>query len=160
MPKSNAQGGNKSKGKKKNTTSSSKKRDIEVPSEEDDSHVAIVTKNNGDNRFNCTLISDKGIDPKVYIAHLSPSTKKKAGGIIMPGAYIMISLRSFQSDKTKCDIIFVYRDSEISYLIENNYINNVSSVKKDGNNEIDIEFSNSNNMNSEQNNNEINIDQI
>jgi hypothetical protein len=117
MPK-NIKGGNKAKSLK-NSSGVVKNRDIPIPEEADDSHIAIITKVNGDGRYLCQVIDKTGVQPEVYPVNLSKGVKYKYAKqiIITVGTYILISIREFQKDKG--DIIFVYRDSEISYLIDN-----------------------------------------
>lgn len=137
MPK-NIKGGNKAKSLK-NNSGLVKNRDIPYPEEEDDSHVAIVTKVNGDGRYICQIVDNNGTQPKNYPVNLSKGVKNKYGRgiIIVPGTYILIAIREFQKDKG--DIIFIYKDSELSNLIENNYIIIKNSLVD--NNESDIQFS-------------------
>jgi hypothetical protein len=129
MPK-NIKGGNKAKSLK-NSSGVVKNRDIPTPEEADDSHVAIVTKVNGDGRYLCNIIDINGVQPEVYPVNLSKGVKYKyaKGIIINVGTYLLISIREFQKDKG--DIIFVYRDSEISYLIDNEYISIINKDNKD-----------------------------
>lgn len=159
MPK-NIKGGNKAKSQK-NSTSSNKNRDIPVPEEEDDSHVAIITKVNGDGRYLCQIVDENGTQPKIIPVNLSKGVKNKYARniIISIGTYILIAIRDFQKDKG--DIIFVYKDSEINYLIENNYIviKNILNDKEE-----EIQFSDvvetDNNIRQLENNNEINFEDI
>ena len=134
MPK-NTKGGNKAKSQK-NSSGPKKNRDIPFPEEDDDSHIAIVTKVQGDGRYLCQIVDACGTHPQVYPVNLSKGVKfRYAKGIIISiGTYLLISIREFQKDKG--DIIFVYRDSEISYLINNNYI----IIDKTKNPEDEIEF--------------------
>ena len=136
MPK-NLKGGNKAKSQK-NSTKPTKDRDIPVPLEEDDSHVAIITKILGDGRFYCQIINENGIQKDEYITNLSRGVKNKytRGIQLGPGTYILISIREYQKSKT--DILFAYNDAEISYLKNNNIIttDKINSDKYD-----DIEFS-------------------
>lgn len=134
MPK-NIKGGNKTKSQK-NSSGSTKNRDIPVPEEQDDSHVAIITKVQGDGRYLCKIIDENGLKPKEYPVNLSKGVKNRyARGIIIGlDSYILISLREFQKDKG--DIIFVYKDSEIGYLIDNEYI----LIKSNVNNSEEIQF--------------------
>jgi len=120
MPK-NLKGGNKTKSQK-NSSGPIKNREIPVPEEGDDSHVAIITKVQGDGRYLSQIVNGEGTQPVVYPVNLSKGVKNKYGrGIIIScGTYILISIREFQKDKA--DIIFVYRDSELGYLINNNYV--------------------------------------
>ena len=135
MPK-NIKGGNKAKSLK-NSSGIVKNRDIPIPEEADDSHIAIVTKVNGDGRYLCQIIDKVGLQPEIYPVNLSKGVKYKyAKGInIIIGTYLLISIREFQKDKG--DIIFVYRDSEISYLIENNHI---TTLNNDNNDNNELEF--------------------
>lgn len=120
MPK-NIKGGNKTKSQK-NSNGPAKAREIPVPEQDDDSHVAIVTKKYGDGRFECQIVNFNGLQPAIYPSHMSSGTRNKyARGIIVgAGTYVLMSIRSYQ--KTKADIIFVYKDTELSYLVENNHI--------------------------------------
>ena len=132
MPK-NTKGGNKAKSQK-NSSGPKKNRDIPFPEEDDDSHVAIVTKVQGDGRYLCQIVDTCGTQPQVYPVNLSKGVKfRYAKGIIISiGTYILISIREFQKDKG--DIIFVYNDSEKTYLVDNNYIqiNNLETQEEDG----------------------------
>jgi initiation factor 1A len=134
MPK-NTKGGKKAKSMK-NSSVPTKAREIPVPEQEDDSHVAVITRVFGDGRYLCQIINDTGVVTGDYQINLSSGVKRKyARGIIMnAGTYVLMSLRDFQKDKG--DIIFVYKDSELEYLKQNNYI----SISKD-NVETDIDFS-------------------
>jgi len=145
MPK-NLKGGNKAKSLK-NSSGVEKNRTIEVPEDEDDSHVAIITKVFGDKRYSCQIIDSNGLQPKVMNVHLSSGTKNKYGKgiIIKPGTHVLIAIREFE--KEKADIIFVYKDSELPYLIQNNIIvsASVSSTYSTGNNnESNIEITDNN----------------
>ena len=136
MPK-NIKGGNKAKSLK-NSSGVVKNRDIPIPEEADDSHIAIITKVNGDGRYLCQVIDKTGVQPEVYPVNLSKGVKDKYAKqiIITVGTYILISIREFQKDKG--DIIFVYRDSEISYLIDNDFITIVNKDNKED--DIGLEF--------------------
>ena len=140
MPR-NIKGGNKAKSQK-NSSGPTKHREIPIPEESDDSHVAVITKVQGDGRYLCQIINKEGLQPEIYPANLSKGVKNKyARGIIMTlGTYILISIREFQKDKS--DIIFVYRDSEISYLIENEYIAVITPLgsTQPGNDNIELDF--------------------
>jgi hypothetical protein len=120
MPK-NTKGGNKAKSQK-NSSGPKKKRDIPFPEEEDDSHIAIITKVQGDGRYLCQIVDTTGIQPQVYPINLSSGVKYKysKGIIISIGTYVLMSIRNFQKDKG--DIIFVYNDSEVVNLVDNNYM--------------------------------------
>ena len=135
MPK-NIKGGNKAKSLK-NSSGVVKNREIPTPEEADDSHVAIVTKVNGDGRYLCQIIDKTGIQPEVLPVNLSRGVKYKytKGITITIGTYLLISIREFQKDKG--DIIFVYRDSEISFLIDNDYITINKTINDDN---IDVDF--------------------
>jgi hypothetical protein len=134
MPK-NLKGGNKAKSQK-NSSGPVKNREIPVPETDDDSHIAIITKVQGDGRYLCQIVNEQGTQPTTYPVNLSKGVKNKygRGTIISNESYVLISIREFQKDKG--DIIFVYRDSEISYLINNNYI----IIDKTKNPEDEIEF--------------------
>lgn len=136
MPK-NTKGGSKAK-KQKNNSQPSKNREIPVPEDSDDSHIAVISKVQGDSRYLCNIVGMNGVNQKVIPVNLSTGIKNKYGrGIIVTtGTHILISLRSFQKDKG--DIIFIYRDSELSYLVENNYM----IITKTNNDEGDIIFAN------------------
>lgn len=122
MPK-NTKGGNKAK-KQKNSNVQERNRDIPFPEDGDDSHIAIIEKVCGDMRYYVKIVDAHGIQPKVYNANLSTGTKNKYGrGIIIGvGTYVLMAIREFQKDKA--DIIFVYKDSEKSLLVDNNFISN------------------------------------
>jgi translation initiation factor IF-1 len=144
MPR-NLKGGNKAKSQK-NSSCPTKERDIAIPDSSDDSHVAIITKVNGDFRYLCKIVNDEGVqEDNEYLANLSNGVRRNfARGIYIGcGTYILISIREYQ--KNKVDVIFVYKDSEVNYLINNNYI----SVNKNNNSNTDadinfVEFADSN----------------
>lgn len=135
MPK-NIKGGNKAKSLKNSSGNQNKNRDVPVPEEQDDSHVAIITKVHGDGRYLCKIVNEEGLQPKEYPVNLSKGVKNKyARGIIIGiDTYILISLREFQKDKG--DIIFVYKDSEVNYLVDEEYI----IIKTNNDNNDDIQF--------------------
>jgi hypothetical protein len=147
MPKKNIFGGKKAKSLKNGGTIQ-KNREIPLPEEEDDSHIAIIIKNLGDGRFHCQKINQNGIDKQIYVANLSSGTRRKhcKGIIININTYVLMSVREFQKDKT--DIIFVYRDPEVNQLIEENFISIINTNEL---NNSDIIFT-------ESCNNEENID--
>jgi len=131
MPK-NIKGGKKAKSLK-NSSGETKHRDIPFPEESDDSHVAIITAVNGDGRYLCQIINIDGLQPQVYPVNLSRGVKQKhaKGIIIVKGTYVLMAIREFQKDKG--DIIFVYRDSEISHLVDDNYICIINVSNEDNN---------------------------
>lgn len=142
MPK-NIKGGKKTKGQK-NSDVSVKNREIAVPMQEDDSHIALITKIQGDSRYLCQIVDSHGLQNTVYPVNLSKGTKNKfAKGIIIGlNTYVLFAIREFQKDKG--DIIFVYKDSEISYLVDSGLM--VQINKDDNKNmENDIIFSDGNN---------------
>lgn len=120
MPK-NTKGGKKAKSMK-NSSTPIKSREIPIPEDEDDSHIAIITKVYGDSRYLCQIVNNDGTLETTYPVHISKGVKNKyARNIIVNiGTYILMSIRDFEKDKG--DIIFVYKDSELPYLVENNYI--------------------------------------
>ena len=134
----NTKGGNKAK-KQKNSNAPERNRDVPFPEDDDDSHIAIIEKVCGDMRYHIKIVDVQGIQPKVYNANLSTGTKNKYGRgmIIGVGTYVLMAIREFQKDKA--DIIFIYKDSEKSVLIDNNFI----STTMETNNiiENDIQFS-------------------
>ena len=136
MPK-NTKGGNKAKSQK-NSSGPKRNRDIPYPEEDDDSHVAIITKVQGDGRYLCQIVDSTGTHPQVYPINLSRGVKYKysKGIIISIGTYVLISIRDFQKDKG--DIIFVYNDSEIVNLVDNNYI---QIINKETHEDEEIQFS-------------------
>ena len=138
MPK-NTKGGNKAKSQK-NSSGPKKNREIEVPETSDNSHVAVITKVLGDSRYTTDILSSTGVQKSGIISSLSSTVKKKQGsGIILkPGNYVLVTIPETDQGK-KGHIIFLYRDSEISFLIENGYMpsENKGSVLQD------IEFSDS-----------------
>jgi hypothetical protein len=136
MPK-NIKGGNKTKSQK-NSSGPTKNRDVPKPEENDDSHVAIITKVQGDGRFLCQIVDVTGIQSQIYPVNLSKGVKNRycRGIIVGTGTYILMSIRDFQKDKG--DIIFIYRDSEIQYLVDNDIIIIKSNINDD---EQEIQFS-------------------
>jgi translation initiation factor IF-1 len=135
MPK-NLKGGNKTKSQK-NSSGPIKNREIAFPETYDNSHVAIITKVQGDARYLCVIVNTEGMQNTEYSVKLTRGIKNKygRGSIVLSGTYVLISIREFQKDKA--DIIFVYRDSELSNLINNNFI----VINKTNNILDDIEFS-------------------
>ncbi len=121
MPK-NTKGGKKTKSLK-NSSGAKKTREIAIPETSDDSHVGVITKVLGDSRYSTDILSSTGVQKSGVIAHLSSTVKKKQGsGIILkPGNYVLVSIRETDQGK-KGDIIFLYRDSEISFLVENKHM--------------------------------------
>ena len=134
MPK-NTKGGNKAKSQK-NSAGPIKNREIPVPLQEDDSHVAIITKVHGDGRYLCQIVNETGMQKQTYPVNLSSGVKKRYGkGMnIGLGTYILFSIREFQKDKG--DIIFLYKDNEINYLVENGII----IITNEENKEEEIQF--------------------
>ena len=120
MPK-NTKGGKKAKGLKNSNTPNSF-REVPFPEDEDDSHIAIITKVHGDSRYLCQIVNENGIEPTIIPVNLSKGTKNKycRNIIVGTGTHVLIAKREFQKDKG--DIIFVYKDSELKFLIENSYI--------------------------------------
>lgn len=134
MPK-NLKGGNKSKSLK-NSTDHNKNREIPLPDDSDDSHIGVITKVQGDSRYLCQIVNSNGIQPTIYPVNLSKGIKMKYGKniLITLGTYILFSIREFQKDKG--DIIFIYRDSEIQYLLNGNYIVIINKNLEEENEEI------------------------
>jgi len=156
MPK-NLKGGNKAKSLK-NSSGIDRKRDIEVPEESDDSHIAMIMKVYGDSRYMVQIIDSNGLQSKQILAHISKGTKNKyAKGIILSlGSYVLISIRNFE--KEKADIIFAYKDSEISFLIQNDYIVKVNMSNID--NVINNDETNNDNINITNNDDLFDISEI
>jgi len=130
MPK-NVKGGNKTKSQK-NSSGPAKNREIAVPETSDDSHVASITKVNGDSRYTVDILGSTGIQKSGIIAHMSSTVKKKYGGgiILKPGNYVLVSIRPTDGGR-KADIIFLYRDTEIEYLVDNGHISKIISYGED-----------------------------
>jgi len=140
MPK-NIKGGNKAKSQK-NSSVIEKNREIALPDENDDSHVAIITETLGDGRYRCQIVDENGIDKKMYIGNLSKGVKKKycRGIILGKNSYVLMALRDFQTDKTKTDIIFAYKDIEVNQLVSENII----SINTISANDDIVDFTDSN----------------
>jgi hypothetical protein len=151
MPK-NLKGGNKSK-TYKNSTDNKKNREIPFPDLSDDSHVGIITKVNGDSRYLCQIVNSNGVQPTIYPVNLSRGTKDKYGKYIIVGVgtYILFAIREFQKDKG--DIIFIYRDNEIQYLLNNNYIKLINKNNEEENEDILFTDINDNEINDNEINN-------
>jgi len=137
----NLKGGNKTKSQK-NNTGIVKKREIPVPETDDDSHVAIVCKVNGDGRYSAQIVDTNGTREKIYPCNLSSGVKKRycRGIIIGTGTYILISIRDFQKDKA--DIIFAYKECELGYLVDKKLINQIVSKDTANDNLCNVEFTN------------------
>ena len=123
----NTKGGNKAKGQK-NSSMPTKNREIPIPEKEDDSHVAVITKVNGDGRYLCDIIGNSGVEYKGIPVNLSKGTKNKygKGTIVSLGTYILIARREFQKDKG--DVIFIYKDSEKGFLENEGIIPNSKNL--------------------------------
>jgi initiation factor 1A len=136
MPKNLKGGYHKSR---KNSDGIQKKREVETPLEEDNSHIAVITKRFGDSRYSCQVIDSNGLQPKTINVHLQSGKRKKFGNVNI-GSHVLISFRDFED---KADIIFIYKDTEISYLINNGYIvavnNNTTAVDISNNQSTFIE---------------------
>jgi hypothetical protein len=141
----NTKGGNKAKSQK-NSSAPTKNREIPLPEKEDDSHVAIITKVHGDGRYLCDLLSSTSVTEESLPVNLSKGTKNRYGrGIIISlGTYILVSKREFQ--KEKGDIIFIYKDNEVNYLVSEGIIN-ISKVNKNNDISSELIFSDSANTN-------------
>lgn len=120
MPK-NLKGGKKAK-MLRNNDSIEKHREIPVPTKEDDSHVAVITKVFGDSRYFCTILNIDNNGQTEFPVSLSAGVKRKYGRGMIVGVntYILMAIREFQKDKG--DIIFIYKDSELPFLISEHYI--------------------------------------
>ena len=120
MPK-NTKGGNKAKSLK-NSTGIEKKREIPIGEKEDDSHIGVIHKVLGDGRYISKKVTANGTEDKEYLCNLSIGTKRRycRGIILKVGSYILFSIREFQ--KEKADILFAYKDSELTYLSDNKLI--------------------------------------
>jgi len=138
MPK-NTKGGNKHK-KQKNSSIDEKNREYPLP--DDNSHVAIITERLGDGRYRCQIVDENGIDKQIYIANLSKGVKRRycRGILLEKNSYVLMALRDFQTDKTKTDIIFAYKDIEVKQLISENIISVNTIIAND---DI-VEFTDSN----------------
>jgi hypothetical protein len=71
MPK-NVKGGNKTKSQK-NSSGPAKNREIAVPETSDDSHVASITKVNGDSRYTVDIL---GLSEQIEIFRIIKNLKK------------------------------------------------------------------------------------
>jgi hypothetical protein len=148
MPK-NLKGGNKAKSLK-NSTTVVKNREIEVPLNEDNSHVAIITKIFGYGKYNCQIMNHDGLQPKEHMVNLTKRVKSKYGRGILIGVntHVLIAFREFE--KNKADIIFVYRDSELPFLINSGHI----KINTKSNINDEIQFSEYIHTNDSENKNE------
>ena len=141
MPK-NLSGGNKTKKQANKYSVEKKNRPTPTPSEKENSHVAKIVSVMGDCRFKCKIIDTNGQNPNEVIVHL-PNSSKKYGRYINE-SYVLISLRDFEINKG--DILYLYNQSDISFLVNNNYIIQVLSANQDDN----VTFSDSAQMNNTQ----------
>ena len=103
----NNKGGNKCK-KGKNSVATSTK----IMEAEDGQYYGIVQKIVG-NSVAQVKYYKPGVGVKTINGIMRKSLKKKRM-FVNPDKYIIISLREFETDK--CDIIHVYRDTELSYV--------------------------------------------
>jgi translation initiation factor IF-1 len=83
----------------------------------------------GDCRFKCKILDMNGLQQNEIIVHL-PNSSKKYGRYINE-SYILISLRDFEINKG--DILYLYNQSDISFLTNNNYITHLSTRDEDMN---------------------------
>jgi translation initiation factor 1A len=104
----NSKGGNKAKkGKKINTIMN--ERNLELKDDEDSSQeYCQISKALGNGRYEA-----KFFDGKIRLAHAAGKLKKKKI-FVNTGDVVVVSLREFQDDK--CDIIYVYKQTEIKQL--------------------------------------------
>ena len=144
MPK-NLSGGNKTKKQGNKYTVEKNNRPTPLPSEKENSHVAKIISVLGDCRFKCKIIDINGQTPNEVIVHLPKSSKKY--GRYINESYILISLRDFEINKG--DILYLYNQTDISFLVNNNYIIQVSMSNQDDN----ITFSDSAQMGDTQDDN-------
>jgi translation initiation factor IF-1 len=128
MPK-NLSGGNKTKKQANKYSVEKKNRPTPTPVEKDNSHVAKIVSVMGDCRFKCKIIDLNGINQTEIIVHLPNSSKKY--GRYVNDSYVLISLRDFEINKG--DILYLYNESDISFLINNNYIVQVVLPNQDDN---------------------------
>lgn len=120
---------------KKERDSSTKNREIELPNKNDDTHICCVEKKLGDLRF------DLKFNNKIV---RSEKLRKKfsRGFVINAGTYVLVQLREF--NKNEIDIIFVYSDTDVNYLVDKKLITKDSSSLNTPNNDIfsNVIFSN------------------
>jgi translation initiation factor IF-1 len=128
MPR-NLKGGNKAKKKSNKSLSVRNRKDIPLPEEDENSHIAKVTSVLGDCRFNIEILSDTGIKKELMISHL-PRSSRRFGRVVI-GSIVKVSKRDFEN---KCDILYTYDPSEVDYLVSSNYIDkdNESSTEEGG----------------------------
>lgn len=119
MPK-NLKGGNKAKKRSNKFISQKSKQDIPLPqpNTEEQSYVAKVISCLGDKRFTIIILSDGESKNETILAHLSKTASKRQGRIVLD-SIVKISLRGYEN---KCDILYRYDDSEVTFLIDNNII--------------------------------------
>jgi len=127
MPR-NLKGGNKAKKKSNKGAGVRTRKDIPLPEEDENSHIAKVISVLGDCRFNIEIISDTGIKKEVMISHLSKSARRF--GRVVSGSIVKVSKRDFEN---KCDILYTYDPSEVDFLNNNNFIDkNECTLNEEG----------------------------
>ena len=128
----NKKGGNKCK-KGKNSVATSAK----VMEAEEGQYYAIVQKIIG-NSIAQVKYFEPGVGIKTINGIMRKSLKKKRM-YVNPDKYIIISLREFET--SKCDIIHVYRDTEMNYVKRRLLHPNLENSENKSNHE-DLEFIN------------------
>ena len=85
-------------------------------------NVAVITKVFGDSRYLCSILNINNNGKTEFPISLSKGVKNKYGRgmIIGINTYVLIAIREFQKDKG--DILFIYKDSELPFLINEQYI--------------------------------------
>jgi initiation factor 1A len=120
---------------KKERDSSNKNREIMLPDKNDDTHICCIEKKLGDLRYDLKFNTKTVRSEKLR-------KKFSRGSIINVGTYVLVQLREF--NKNEIDIIFIYSDSEVNYLVDKKLIAKDASNTSIQNNDIfsNVVFSN------------------
>lgn len=135
MPK-NLKGGNKAK-KQGNKNINNRPKDTVVPDVLQNQHVGKVIKLLGDCRFMVKILSNNGLKDEEIISWLSAG--KKRYGRIMIDSIILVSKRDFEN---KCDILYLYNQGDVDYLLNKKIIETVSE-KREEEDDVLFEFNES-----------------
>ena len=111
-------GGNKARKGKNSDSDSKKERFVPEPNKAEGTCVAKITGICGDCRFKGFVVTEQGVQNREILFHLPKSSRKY--GRINSGCYILASIRDF--DQTRGDILFTYRDNQLSYLKNRRHI--------------------------------------
>ena len=102
-----------------------KERDVEIKlniydlDKTNDQEFALVTKMLGNKRCELQCYDKK---KRIGLIRGSKKNMSKRNNWITPNALVLISLRSFSTIDDKCDIIKLYSDEEVRFLLQHKKI--------------------------------------